>query len=410
MEEQKALIVSGVQRLVDSGVLASEVFKKVGKRYNVTSNAVRNLYYRRRGQQRKKHGNCALTIQQEILLLGITLAFSACHLGFRPLQIIEVGTALWGLHLGKSTVYRFCKRHEEAISARKKKYLAKKRTDSNMVKYVAAFCASLDVGVENFKYMAKNVVNYDETRVVVGCDNQLVLERTDKNRPESRGMKPKSLGSLVMFICADGSVVMSVFILPCGEADEDGFVDVDFTVPSEDHSSRKSWPRFFMFSKSSYTNTELHGLIIEKFCDIWNQLYPGLHCFLFGDELACHYNPGIMKMALLHGVHSWMFPPCCSHFLQPLDDVCFAAFKRAISTMINKVQFRALLEGIAIHDELYKAVYQCEREVFTPRLIKRAFKNTGIFPYQPERIMELARQMRGITVHPPPIWSIELLT
>ena len=77
----------------------------------------------------------------------------------------------------------------------------------------------------------------------------------------------------------------------------------------------------------------------------------------------------MVRESLKKGVHLWMLPLNTSHFLQPLDDVCFARFKQVFRTELRRVEFRGLLSKITHENEVYAVLYEVEQSVFTPRLI-----------------------------------------
>jgi hypothetical protein len=84
-----------------------------------------------------------------------------------------------------------------------------------------------------------------------------------------------------------------------------------------------------------------------------------------------------------------------SHFLQPLDDLCFARFKQVLRAIFHQVEFRGVLSKIEYTGHLYAALYEAEQSVFTPRLLRRAFENCGLWPFDPQRILRLTQQNVG---------------
>jgi hypothetical protein len=85
----------------------------------------------------------------------------------------------------------------------------------------------------------------------------------------------------------------------------------------------------------------------------------------------------------------WLLPANTSHFLQPLDDTVFANFKRILTSLVEKVRLQQDATPLQLKMSLYQCAYSAEREAFTPRVIQRAFLTTGIFPFNPERILNL---------------------
>ena len=47
---------------------------------------------------------------------------------------------------------------------------------------------------------------------------------------------------------------------------------------------------------------------------------------------------------------------------------------------------------------MYDAAYKAEHTAFTPRVIQRAFVNTGLFPFDPDKILWLAKQNAGMAI------------
>merc|ERR1712070_863707 len=103
--------------------------------------------------------------------------------------------------------------------------------------------------------------------------------------------------------------------------------EATFSIPDEPYLLRGQHPRFFAVTKSGSMNKELNCAMIEKFREVWKEQNPGFHCYLFSDQLSSHSNVKMVREALKDGVLLWSLVANTSHFLQPLDDVCFARFK-----------------------------------------------------------------------------------
>ena len=103
-----------------------------------------------------------------------------------------------------------------------------------MVAEVCAFVDAVSAAQEQEFMTDRNVVNYDETRVCVSCDGVLLLQQRGKERYSAHGQAPTPLGSLLSFVCADGSVICSFWILKSGEGD----VEVDVIVPEARYPAR----------------------------------------------------------------------------------------------------------------------------------------------------------------------------
>ena len=185
---------------------------------------------------------------------------------------------------------------------------------------------------------------------------------------------------------------MSVFILKAKRLLNDDEAIVELPKVESSYALRPSHPVFYAATKKGYTNKQLTAEIIQKFREIWHQRYPGLHCFVFSDQLAAHFNLPLVEKSYKEGVYLWALPVNTSHFLQPLDNLPFARFKARLYTEVDRAGFSSLVRGQDVpNTDLIDIVLKVDREVFTSRAIRRSFLATGLFPFQPNKMRRLAR-------------------
>lgn len=102
------------------------------------------------------------------------------------------------------------------------------------------------------------------------------------------------------------------------------------------------------------------------------------------DNHTSHLSVEVIDMAIDHGITMISFPPHCSHRMQPLDVGVFGPFKKmfyAQCTAWMKNHIGRVLELYHIAPIADK----CLDLTATPRNIKKAFEDTGIFPYNPNK-------------------------
>ena len=134
----------------------------------------------------------------------------------------------------------------------------------------------------------------------------------------------------------------------------------------------------------------------KTFCEEWRIRYPGLDVFVFGDQLGTHVQYDLTKSALAMGVHMWPLPSNTSHFLQTLDHLVFATFKKMIAKETYAAVVCATFSGQDLDKILFGIVLDIELSAFTPRIIRAAFRNTGLHPWNPAMIVKLAQENAGV--------------
>ena len=89
-------------------------------------------------------------------------------------------------------------------------------------------------------------------------------------------------------------------------------------------------------------------------------------------------------------------PRYTSHFLQPLDDNIFANLKEIWRSLMVVDRFNASLLSVDLSQLLLDSMLEAEkRTMCNTDLIKSAWKNTGIHPFDEEKIKQLAGSNQG---------------
>ena len=394
----KEAILGRVSHLISTGITLKAACEQIEQESGQKAATTKKQYQRSDTAAAKRHGHCKLTQEQEGILLSILVVYSLMHEALKPSDIANHVQATFGIEVGKNWAYSFVKRHTDVIRQRKTKLLASKQVDGTIYKHVAEFIGQVQTVEEVYPMKPTNVCNYDETRVYVGDEGGILLEHVSKECGQKRGIKGRTVGLLVSFVSASGSILMSVWIFKASsvsEENDDCLLDAKFHVESQSRNLRGSWKRFYAFTASGYSNRELHGKIMAEFGKIWVDEHPTDYCWLFGDQLAAHKCPQTVEKCLEQRVMSWLLPANTSHFLQPLDDKIFANFKQKLRTSGEKIAVGHTLSPDELAVALYHAGYEAERSTFTERVIKRAFENTGLWPFNPDRILELTENNMG---------------
>jgi len=224
----------------------------------------------------------------------------------------------------------------------------------------------------------------------LGINGVVSIEGRTKEKGMRLGRAGRSLGTLLAIVGADGRVWMTVWIFAAAAKKTtlyDNFPDVEVRFLDGGRHKRGEWPRFYAYAPSGDTNSALHAEFIGVFSHLWHDEHKNAHCWLFGDQVGAQKCADAVADALGRGVMCWLFPANTSHFLQPLDDLVFANFKRHLKESMRAVQWSAQFTPFHFGCLLYQLAYEAEKKAFKKDVFKGAFFSTGIYPFDSSKIL-----------------------
>ena len=153
--------------------------------------------------------------------------------------------------------------------------------------------------------------------------------------------------------------------------------------------------RYFGYTETGRSNSIIHSQIMSLFIDKWSIENPGLHCYVFGDQLSFHKNIETIINCYKNNIYLWYFPVNCSHFLQPLDNVCFGLFKKLIYKKISLINLNTFFDNSSHRNSILNIIIESEQRSFTKKIIKKSFQQTGIFPFDKKIIIQNSETFLG---------------
>jgi len=134
----------------------------------------------------------------------------------------------------------------------------------------------------------------------------------------------------------------------------------------------------------------------EVVCNCSNT--PAKEIVLLTDNLGIHCQPESISDALNHDLYQIYFPPNCSHFVQPLDNILFAGLKRKIYKISSSLLCEALFwekDTVNLQELILTAVLESFPTIFSTRNIQKAWDNVGVYPFDSEKLLKRASQNVG---------------
>jgi len=387
-------IAAEVEKQVQSGALVLKSVKEVAKKHQLSPSHVRRLYYAAKSPV-EKHGNSALSLEQEQQLILSILTLSSVHLSVTAKQVQDLTQVLFGVNLSKSTTYEFIKKNKDKFSFKKPTSLGAKREKEGLYEETLVFIEKMHTFFDHISFPAHAIVNYDESRVCLTNQNKLVIKHLmskEKTKPQIKSKIPNThCGTFLPFVSAAGELLATYFIFK-GSFNEKQEIDLTISLPSSFRKTRGCPPPPKIYwSDSGYINTKIWEEIMSDFTCKWKVKYPGLYCCLIGDNLNVHHDLNVMKVALENHIYQCFLVQNTSHWSQPLDNLLFARLKQEISLSTQSNTYLQCFTSENIIS-LVDTVLQAVQKAFTPKTIISSFKETGLFPFDKEKIEKLARE------------------
>ena len=214
--QKRELIINIASENQETGVPISVLLKKAAIELGVPEKSVVNLWNLADPSLKLKHHAWQLLSDKQARILVLTAqAFSACNLPLQPCQIRGLASRLWSIPLKSAWITKWLKKNRTEISKRTCKGLTKKRNQpEELLPDVRQFIADLKVRWNSIHFPAHCVFNVDETRICFkesgSCYRRIEWnERSKHNMITTRQEKGCTL---VSFITADGSVLLSCYI------------------------------------------------------------------------------------------------------------------------------------------------------------------------------------------------------
>lgn len=108
---------------------------------------------------------------------------------------------------------------------------------------------------------------------------------------------------------------------------------------------------------------------------------PDKPILLFVDGHGSHVTREMIELARQHNVHIVRLPPHTTHMLQPLDVGCFGLLQRK---WIERCERYVETFGFGIpRRDVVREYFIARKASFTAKIIKAAWKRTGLYPFNP---------------------------
>jgi hypothetical protein len=275
------------------------------------------------------------------------------------------------------------------ISKSKSHLITSGRSDPKNLEAVDGFISFQDWYRRNNAHPPHAIFNVDESRVSLSEAKRAGARLTSKAYHKSgvRGKRDNQHCSVVPFVSAAGEAISVFYVLASKPGQKT--VSVPHTASGRDSTP---WREYFILTHNGYTDNEVFSQMVAQFEIDFHRAYPGIPAPVYADRLSSHTSAELLATLVGKQVSFVLFPAGTSQFLQPLDDVVFALFKNKLRLHRDNLMSADPLGTTIAEDTLLTAMMLALRETLKPGPIQASFRNTGIYPWNPEKISATARR------------------
>jgi len=364
----------------------------LARRFDLPEQRLRARLRGRLSRQQREVTNRRLFTDQELALcqyldrldeLGIPPRF--CHISSYANSIlleVQTDSADAPPKVSSTWTRRFLQRNPE-YHVRKQKTLDVERKRSHDAEELGNWFERYKVLVEEKGIQRAVIYNFDETGFRIGIGHDQWVVTRDAKRPLTQASSSnRELVTVIETISGDGGVLPPMIIVPGA-------------LHMEDWYTRTAVPDNFLIglSDSGYSNDRFALKWLYHFEAFSSKRQVGAWRLLILDGHESHTTREFITFCDEHQIILFCLPSHCTHLLQPLDVVVFQPYKHYHAEALDI----ATRTGCSQFDkvEFFTAIESIRMQTFKPTTILSAFRETGLWPFNPDVVLN---KLQPITV------------
>jgi DDE superfamily endonuclease/Tc5 transposase-like DNA-binding protein len=302
-------------------------------------------------------------------------------------------------YIGKNWVDKFIKRQPSLQLKYNRRYDYTRALCEDPIA-LSAWFRLVQNTIAKYGIMPEDIYNFDETGFQMGViSTAKVVTSAEKSRIRPLSIQPgnRQWVTAIETIGVSGRILPSFLIFKGKLRQHSWYTDIP-----------KEWT--IEVSDKGWTNDELGYIWLTTVFDRYTKSCKvGSYRLLILDGHGSHVTLQFDQYCKDNLIIVLCMPPHSSHLLQPLDVGCFAPLKKYYGQGVLNI-IRTGINHIDKDDFL--SIYQVARaQTFTVKNIKSAFTAAGIFPFDPQRVLDqLHVELRPITppqIQPELAWTSE---
>ena len=382
-----------------SQVLAQDVPPGVPRSYRALADHGNvphsRLHHRARGRpsmEEKAQGQQYLKPYEEEVIVKCLLQMS--NLGY-PIRMKFIPSLAYSVTRHRPTTERPLKapgrnwakaleKRHPILLARRVKALDWNCHEKNIYRKITHWFEVIKEVLQDPAVLAENVYNMDETGVMLSMSGSVKVLVSKHDKRDYKGARVKrTIVTAIECISGDGRYLNPMIIWPA-------------------NTHRSNWTTFptpiwqYACSESGYTDSKISLEWLKRIFDPetkerTNKRRRVLIC----DGFGTHETLETLEFCFENNILLYRLPSHTSHKLQPCDVAPFAPLKTAYRDQVDRLEQGGVN---TIGKEHFTSLYSPARKTaFTPKNIKAGFAASGLFLFNPDRVL---RSMPALPADP----------
>jgi len=249
---------------------------------------------------------------------------------------------------------------------------------------LSSFITKYSEWYSDYYTVPDDIINLDETRAelprYISPVSSTLTRQSDKVLIDY--MKSTGCVTMLPAVNAAGTVILVLFIYKHKDASVKPSVSV-FVETEDQMLSRTGIHHVYSaVTSSGFMTKTLWIEVIKRTVELAN-LHGTREKLLLFDASTTHRHDEVS----LPNTTSLMIPPGMTPFLQPLDDIPLASYKNSLRRNVARRETPTTATLPSPQGLYYDIIRACV-EAFTPKIIRKSFENTGLVPFNSDKIWD----------------------
>lgn len=372
-----------------------EAIKQVATEKKLTEDSVKFSYYRWKDRLEEGHGSQLFSAFEELLLLSAILARSTYNTPFSRVEFLDYARRLKNLPAdwsGSSWFRGFKRRHKGVFSCRKTKALDKNRTRKNLVMDVQTWLQKIETFLQDHRTLPRWIFNADESPIRVSdrALHNCLLESKAKARPSKALPKAGRHASFLPFVNTLGETWLVAYLVSGKKrVDKEAatFIDVSLPLPKVGYLRRGDYQRIWLATGKGFINGPAWSAVLRAFVKVIDAHRQTEEVIIFIDNASPHKHIDTIKYLLKKKVYLVYLPPGTTDMIQPLDDKILANWRNVLGRRTRHHYRSSPRRRGNLIEAIMALSPGAEAEALRPKVIKAAWKDTGLYPWNTDKVL-----------------------